>query len=363
MESNFINNGLFITICIFTLHNPLASHVFAALEDAKATSTFMPVLYIFGDSIVDSGNNNYLFTIAKSNYLPYGKDFDTHKPTGRFSNGRLVPDFLASYMGVPFPSPYLAPDTDIHQGANFASAGSGYLTSTGEAMGILSFPKQVQNFQAMKQRLQQSMGEASANDFISRSIMYISMAHNDIANNYYASGSPFRRQNMTIDQFENMLIDEVSKYIQVLYNEGARKFVFESLLPLGCAPAFSKASSTCVDYLVEAAMKYNSLLQMLLEKQSTTFTNAHFILANGFDLINAIAHDPVGYGFVGISQACCGQGGFCESGSPTCQNASTYVFWDAFHPTSKIYSMLASRYWGGKTSEISPINISQLVAL
>ncbi|KAJ7521022.1 hypothetical protein O6H91_19G034500 [Diphasiastrum complanatum] len=58
-----------------------------------------PGLYVFGNSIVDSGNNNCLNTTCRADYLPYGKDFDTHQPTGRFSNGRLVPDFLgAAYI-------------------------------------------------------------------------------------------------------------------------------------------------------------------------------------------------------------------------------------------------------------------------
>ena len=49
---------------------------------------------VFGDSSVDSGNNNILQTTAKSNFPPYGKDFFNGHPTGRFSNGRLAPDFI-----------------------------------------------------------------------------------------------------------------------------------------------------------------------------------------------------------------------------------------------------------------------------
>jgi hypothetical protein len=30
----------------------------------------VPALFIFGDSIVDVGNNNYLFTLVKSNFPP-----------------------------------------------------------------------------------------------------------------------------------------------------------------------------------------------------------------------------------------------------------------------------------------------------
>lgn len=54
-------------------------------------------LFIFGDSIVDTGNNNYINTnpIAQANYAPYGQSFFRY-PTGRWSDGRVVPDFFGT---------------------------------------------------------------------------------------------------------------------------------------------------------------------------------------------------------------------------------------------------------------------------
>lgn len=57
----------------------------------------VPCLFIFGDSLLDTGNNNLLVTLAKSNYPPYGIDFP-RGPTGRFSNGRNYADII----GLPF---------------------------------------------------------------------------------------------------------------------------------------------------------------------------------------------------------------------------------------------------------------------
>jgi len=53
-------------------------------------------LFVFGDSTVDAGNNNFIRTPMKSNFPPYGRDFINHIPTGRFTNGRLVSDFIGS---------------------------------------------------------------------------------------------------------------------------------------------------------------------------------------------------------------------------------------------------------------------------
>ncbi|KAL3519910.1 hypothetical protein ACH5RR_018059, partial [Cinchona calisaya] len=86
--------------------------------------------YIFGDSTVDPGNNNYIGTIFKSNFPPYGQDFLNHIPTGRFTNGRLITDFLAEFLGIKETVPaYLDPTLSMEElmtGVSFASAGSGF---------------------------------------------------------------------------------------------------------------------------------------------------------------------------------------------------------------------------------------------
>lgn len=53
----------------------------------------VPCYFIFGDSLSDSGNNNWLLTLAKVNYRPYGIDFSLG-PTGRFCNGRNLVDII-----------------------------------------------------------------------------------------------------------------------------------------------------------------------------------------------------------------------------------------------------------------------------
>ena len=51
-------------------------------------------IYIFGDSTADPGNNDGLATIFKADFPPYGRDLGNHKPTGRFTNGKLVTDIF-----------------------------------------------------------------------------------------------------------------------------------------------------------------------------------------------------------------------------------------------------------------------------
>lgn len=53
----------------------------------------------FGDSITDTGNLIALSTpneLPESAFLPYGETF-FHHPTGRYSDGRLIIDFIGTY--------------------------------------------------------------------------------------------------------------------------------------------------------------------------------------------------------------------------------------------------------------------------
>jgi hypothetical protein len=57
----------------------------------------VPALIAFGDSIMDTGNNNNIKTIVKCNFPPYGQDFEGGIPTGRFCNGKNPSDLIGIY--------------------------------------------------------------------------------------------------------------------------------------------------------------------------------------------------------------------------------------------------------------------------
>lgn len=60
--------------------------------NAQSSDALVPAIITFGDSTVDVGNNDYLYTIFKANFPPYGRDFKNHEATGRFCNGKLATD-------------------------------------------------------------------------------------------------------------------------------------------------------------------------------------------------------------------------------------------------------------------------------
>lgn len=59
----------------------------------------VPCYFIFGDSLVDNGNNNRIASIARANYRPYGIDFP-QGPTGRFCNGKTTVDVICKLLFI-----------------------------------------------------------------------------------------------------------------------------------------------------------------------------------------------------------------------------------------------------------------------
>jgi hypothetical protein len=101
----------------------------------------VPAMYVFGDSTMDVGNNNYLpgEEVPRADKPYYGIDLpDSGKPTGRFSNGYNVADFVARNLGFEkSPRAYLELKARSHlipsaitSGVSYASAGAGILDST-----------------------------------------------------------------------------------------------------------------------------------------------------------------------------------------------------------------------------------------
>lgn len=55
------------------------------------------VQFIFGDSLSDVGNNNFLSkSLARANLPWYGIDYGNGLPNGRFGNGRTVADIIGN---------------------------------------------------------------------------------------------------------------------------------------------------------------------------------------------------------------------------------------------------------------------------
>lgn len=105
MQLNFLKQNIYIlNNNLFEMENTAIKVVLVffslwiSLAQAIQNGRF-PAVLAFGDSILDTGNNNLLMTVSRCNFLPYGRDFPHRIPTGRFGNGRVLSDLV----GINFP--------------------------------------------------------------------------------------------------------------------------------------------------------------------------------------------------------------------------------------------------------------------
>lgn len=124
---------LFFSVTVLLLF--FFSYCEGGRERRKGNGGMIKGMFVFGSSLVDNGNNNFLENSrAKADFLPYGMDFSLG-PLGRFTNGKNVIDLLGDYFHLPSPiPPFTDPSTKgkkIVHGVNYASGGSGILDNTG----------------------------------------------------------------------------------------------------------------------------------------------------------------------------------------------------------------------------------------
>ncbi|XP_024438539.2 GDSL esterase/lipase At1g29660 [Populus trichocarpa] len=209
----------------------------------------VPCYFIFGDSLVDSGNNNNLETIAKVNYPPYGIDFPGG-PTGRFTNGRTIADIMGFKLSAQFlltgellgfddfiPSFLTVNSSEILRGVNYASGSAGIRQETGKQLGVnLELSKQLENHQTIVSRIVDMLGSKSAANHLNKCFYWSVIGSNDYLNNYFMPQYYNTSSQYTPDKYAEALIKQYSQQIMTLYNSGARKVALNGIGPIGCAP-------------------------------------------------------------------------------------------------------------------------------
>ncbi|CAN0892764.1 GDSL esterase/lipase At5g33370 [Linum grandiflorum] len=332
--------------------------------------------FVFGDSLVDSGNNNYLATTARADSPPYGIDYPTRRPTGRFSNGLNIPDLISERIGQAEPPlPYLSPELTgqrLLNGANFASAGIGILNDTGvQFINIIRMYQQLEYFEQYQRRLRALIGANRAKRLVKGALVLITVGGNDFVNNYYLVPFSARSAQMRLPAYVRYVISEYKKLLKRLYKLGAYRILVTGTGPLGCAPAELAVRGTnggCSAELQRAASLFNPQLTQMLTGLNREIGRDGFVGVNTGVMHMEFITNPGDYGFATSKVACCGQGpynglGLCTPASNLCRNRNLNVFWDAFHPSEKANKLIVQQMFSGSTEFISPMNLSTIMKL
>ncbi|KAJ3706724.1 hypothetical protein LUZ61_010429 [Rhynchospora tenuis] len=345
-----------------------------ALFATFAEEAQVPAMFVFGDSLFDPGNNNNLATLAKANYFPNGIDFP-EGATGRYCNGGTVVDYLSNLLGLQIIPPYNNPEIKAHdmlQGVNFASAASGILDDTGRFYGErFSMDSQIQNFGRILEELS-SVLENRTEDYIGRSLFFVSMGSNDYINNFLLPISKTARL-YAPESYAELLIHEYRRQLKELYDLGGRKFLIGGVGPLGCIPNqignSPNASDTCVESTNILVLQFNTNLKVMLDDLNRSLRGSYFLFWDVYSKSMEIITDYLRYGFKYPLTACCGAGRskgqiICLPVLPLeCQNRDDYIFWDPYHPTARFNSIAAEVAYNGTLQPSFPRNAMQLALL
>ncbi|KAM2450949.1 hypothetical protein COP1_008503 [Malus domestica] len=302
-------------------------------------------LFVFGDSYADTGNNRK--SVATSWKQPYGITFPG-KPSGRFSDGRVLTDFLARFIGVKSPIPYRFRKVGVNHlkyGVNFAYGGTGVFKTL-----VLdpNMTTQIDFFQKLIEN-----GSIFTPKDLHSSVALVTGPGNDYGTYIATNGSVQGWQ-----PFITSVVNQLSVNLKRIYALGVSKVVVTALQPLGCLPSRTASFSFQQCNVTENALVvfHNLLLQQAVAKLNKETKNSFIIVdlyasfmsvfKNKGDLGSIKFDNPLRPCCIGISS-----GRFCgsvdESGAKKytiCKNPESAFFWDTAHPTQQgwraVYSAL-----------------------
>ncbi|XP_010553741.1 PREDICTED: GDSL esterase/lipase At1g54790 isoform X2 [Tarenaya hassleriana] len=349
------------------------------LPYADSVNFNYPTVFNFGDS--NSDTSNLVAGLGVRLDPPNGQNY-FKTPSGRFSDGRLLIDFLMDAMDMPFLNAYLESLglPNFRKGCNFAAAGSTILPANPTSVSPFSFGVQISQFLRFKSRSLELIAKPGrkyekyvpAEDYFGKGLYMIDIGQNDIAGAFYS-----KTLDQLIASFPSIL-EEFESGLKRLYEQGARNFWIHNTGPLGClAQNVAKFGTDpskldefgCVSGHNQAAKLFNLQLHALSAKFRGQFPDSNVTYIDIFSIKSNLVANYSRFGFEQSIMACCGIGGpplnydsriSCGQtkildGNPitatACNDSSEYINWDGIHYTEAANQFVSSQILTGKYSD------------
>ena len=281
---------------------------------AKAATLGYDAMYVFGDSLSDTGN---VFTATQGQFPP------PPYSNGRFSNGPNWVDDLAQDLGIK-PTPVAQVqfnNAPAPQGINYAFGGA----TTGTANVLNTTLGLPENGTGLPGLTQEVGSFAQTFPVADPQALYIVWAGgNDYLPTNSKSFTPFQTPTQTVAN--------LSAAVQLLASRGARNIAVGNLPDQGKVPLVNRtgAESTALTTLTRA---HNTLLSTTLSGLSQSLPGVSLTSLDFSTGFNNIIDDPSKFGFTNVTDSCLVQPTATSPGS-LCSNPDQYLFWDSFHPTA-----------------------------
>ncbi|EOY00662.1 GDSL-like Lipase/Acylhydrolase superfamily protein [Theobroma cacao] len=348
-----------------------------------------PAIFNFGDSNSDTGGLSAAFGQAGP---PNGESF-FGGPAGRYSDGRLVIDFIAQSLGLPYLSAFLdSVGTNFTHGANFATAGSTIRpqNTTLQQSGFSPISLNVQYYEfhdfLVRSQVVRKRGGVyetllpKEEDF-SNALYTFDIGQNDLTAGYFS--------NMSTEEVKAYVPDVLNQFqtiIQYIYGQGGRYFWIHNTGPVGCLPYVMERipvlagqidENGCASPFNEVAQFFNLGLKKTVEQLRKDLPLAAITYVDVYSVKYSLISQGRKHGFVQPLRTCCGHGGKynynknlgCGGkiskhgkevlvGAP-CKDPSTYVNWDGVHFTQAANQYIFEHIVNGSFSDPPiPLNMA-----
>ena len=288
------------------------------LRDPSAPTSGAPgTLYAFGDSLSGAGNDYVLSGGAVPVSPPYSD--------GRFTNGPVWVQDLATSSGLPAVTPNLQGGTDFAYGG--AQTGSTPL----HAGTPVDLPSQLAQFEF-------------ANPTPQTNALYtLSIGSNDVLN---AISTYAEDPTAAVDDIADAVANE-TQFINGLAAKGAQTLVVLNVPDLGKTPRAIGAGANTVQLASTLSALYDQELSASLQSVAGGI-GLH--LVDTFALLDTAIANPAAYGLTDVTDPLwTGNDTNPSSGvlQATGAAANRYLFFDSLHPTAYVHALLASAAQAG----------------
>ncbi|TYK01995.1 GDSL esterase/lipase [Cucumis melo var. makuwa] len=344
------------------------------LFGAAAGTCGFPAIYNFGDSNSDTGGISAALNAIQP---PNGETFFGH-PSGRACDGRLIIDFIAEKLKLPYLSAYLdSIGTSFRHGANFATGGSS-IRPGGYSPFHLGI--QVSQFIQFKSRTTDLFNRLRSHNRTAIPIKHIARPQEfskalytfDIGQNDLAYGYQHSSEEQVRASIPDIL-DTFCEAVQQLYKEGARYFWVHNTGPIGCLPysiLYNKSpenrdSSGCVKSQNTVSREFNRQLKSQLLKLRKKLPFARIVHVDMYSVKYLLITKAKSQGcFVkNPVKFCCGSyyGYHIDCGKREvvngtvygnpCEDPSRQISWDGIHYSEAANSWIANHILDGSFSD------------
>jgi phospholipase/lecithinase/hemolysin len=264
-----------------------------------ASASLFSNIYIFGDSLSDTGNTAQATGNLLGGPVGYGNN-------RRFSNGILWHEYLSNELELPTTS-------SAFGGNNYAFGGAQINNTGGFSAGVLT-------------QYDQYLGQLGANPF-DADALYIAWAGGNDMRGLVRMANPLTAIANVISVFQGVLSDMIYR--------GATTLLVPNLPNLGAIPEFRTTINASNAVFVSVA--WNQLLEQMLVDLARQ-TRADIYMLDVFGVFTDILTDPQSEGFTNTTGQCRSLlFGIIER---SCAQPGQFVFWDNIHPTTAAHAVL-----------------------